>query len=106
MADLAWLRRTGEPMAPEHWDNRMSRIMGAWIGHAGRSVAPLLLLMNGRDMDASFQLPSGNWVAELDTTTADGRSAWRRGTATELMLGARSVMLLREAVESESPRGP
>ena len=106
MADLAWLRRTGEPMAPEHWDNRMSRIMGAWIGHAGRSVAPLLLLVNGRDMDASFQLPPGDWVAELDTTTADGRSAWRRGTATELMLGARSVMLLREAVESESPRGP
>ena len=26
----------------------------------------------------------------------DGRSTWRRGTATELMLGARSVMLLRD----------
>ena len=96
-ADLAWLRRTGEPMTPEHWDNRMSRIMGAWIGHAGRSAAPLLLLVNGRDMDASFQLPAGAWEAELDTTSADGRSDWRRGTATELMLGARSVMLLRDA---------
>ena len=97
VADLAWLRRTGEPMAPEHWDNRMSRIMGAWIGRAGRCATPLLLLVNGRDMDASFQLPPGQWVADLDTTTADGRSAWRRGAATELMLGARSVMLLRDA---------
>ncbi len=114
-ADLAWLRRTGEPMAPEHWDNRMSRIMGAWIGHAGRSAQPLLLLVNGRDMDASFQLPPGDWVAELDTTAADGRSGWRRGTATELMLSARSVMLLRDSGEGgrngesagngEQPRG-
>ncbi len=96
-ADLAWLRRTGEPMAPEHWDNRMSRIMGAWIGRPGRNATPLLLLVNGRDMDASFQLPPGHWVAELDTTRADGRSSWRRGSATELMLGARSVMLLRDA---------
>jgi glycogen debranching enzyme len=109
-ADLAWLRRTGEPMAPEHWDNRMSRIMGAWIGRAGRSETPLLLLVNGRDMDASFQLPPGDWVAELDTTTADGRSTWQRGGATELMLGSRSVMLLRDArparADNELPLGP
>ena len=111
-ADLAWLRRTGEPMAPEHWDNRMSRIMGAWIGRAGRSAAPLLLLVNGRDMDASFQLPAGDWMAELDTTRADGRSVWRRDGARELMLGARSVMLLRDARDAtraagnnELPRG-
>jgi glycogen operon protein len=97
LADLAWMRRTGEPMAPEHWDNRMSRILGAWIGRAGRSGAPLLLLVNGRPMDASFQLPPGDWVAELDTTQADGRSTWRRLGAKELMLGARSLMLLRDA---------
>ena len=108
-ADLAWLRRTGEPMAPEYWDNRMSRIMGAWIGRAGRSATPLLLLVNGRDMDASFQLPPGDWVAELDTTQADGRSTWRRHGATELVLCARSVMLLRDATQdagaNELPRG-
>ena len=108
-ADLAWLRRTGEPMAPEHWDNRMSRIMGAWIGRAGRIATPLLLLVNGRDMNATFQLPPGDWVAELDTTQADGRSTWRRDGATEVMLGARSVMLLLDATHdagaNESPRG-
>jgi glycogen operon protein len=56
-------------------------------------------------MDASFQLPPGDWVAELDTTTADGRSAWRRQGATELVLSARSLMLLRDAgTPTSSPR--
>jgi len=104
--DLAWLRRTGETMAPEHWDNRMSRILGAYIGAPGRGGAPLLLLVNGRNMDASFRLPPGDWLCELDTTVADGRSSWRRGAGPDapdhLMLGARSVMLLRDANEERT----
>ena len=95
--DLAWLRRTGEPMAPEHWDNRMSRIMAAWIGAPGRAGAPLLLMINGRDMDASFQLPPGQWLCDLDSTAPDGSSHWRRGGQTEYLLPARSVVLLRDA---------
>ncbi len=99
MHDLAWLRRTGEPMMPAHWQNRMSRILGAWIGAPGRAVQPLLLLINGRDMDASFVLPPGRWVAELDSTQADGRSHWRQEPSTSaagLVLPARCVMLLRD----------
>jgi len=103
--DLAWLRRTGEPMAPEHWDNRMSRILGAYIGVPGRGGEPLLLLVNGRDMDASFRLPPGTWVAELDTTVPDGRSSWQRGPGDELfMLPSRSVVLLRDASRTSSER--
>jgi glycogen operon protein len=94
--DLAWLRRTGEPMAPEHWDNRMSRILGAWIGTPGRCTTPLLLLVNGRDMDATFRLPPGRWVAELDSSRPDGRSDWRRGAAEHFDLLARTVVLLRD----------
>jgi glycogen operon protein len=94
--DLAWLRRTGEPMAPEHWDNRMSRILGAYIGAPGRGGQSLLLLINGRDMDASFRLPAGLWVCELDSTQADGRSPWRREGQEHYELGARSVVLLRD----------
>jgi glycogen operon protein len=96
-ADLAWLRRTGESMTPEHWNNRMSRVLAAWIGVPGRSRAPLLLLLNGRDMDAQFRLPPGDWVALLDTTSADGSSAWRRGDAPHFELAARSLVLLRDA---------
>jgi glycogen operon protein len=95
--DLAWLRRTGEPMTPEHWNNRMSRILGAWIGAPGRGGAPLLLLINGRDTDASFRLPSGQWVCELDSTMPDGRSNWLHSGQQDYELTARSVVLLRDA---------
>ncbi|MDP1649594.1 MAG: glycogen debranching protein GlgX [Rubrivivax sp.] len=105
--DLAWLRRTGEPMTAEHWNNRMSRILGAHIGGAGRSGAPLLLLVNARDLDASFALPPGDWVAELDTTQPDGRRSWRRACAAQAghyELRARSLVLLRDA--GGPTRGP
>lgn len=94
--DLAWLRRTGEPMAPEHWNNRMSRIMGAWIASPGRGGQPLLLLINGRDMDANFVLPPGRWACELDSTAADGRSAWQQTDDTPYLLPSRSVALMRD----------
>ena len=94
--DLAWMRRTGEPMTPEHWNNRMSRILAAWIGAPGRARAPLLLLINGRDLDAHFKLPPGQWVCELDSTAADGRSSWQRHGEADYLLGARSVVLLRD----------
>ncbi len=107
--DLAWLRRTGEPMTAEHWQNRMSRIMGACIGAPGRSGQTLLLLINGRDMDASFVLPPGHWVAELDSTRPDGRSSWHQDHQTAgaaIMLAARSVMLLRDNSAPALPQKP
>ncbi len=97
--DLSWLRRVGETMAPAHWDNRMSRILGAWINQPGRGGPPLLLLINGRDMDAHFVLPPGRWVCELDSTQADGRSGWRQDPNTPLApypLLSRSVVLMRD----------
>jgi glycogen debranching enzyme len=102
--DLAWLRRHGQAMSPDQWDNRMSRIMGAWIGAPGGSGQPLLLLLNGRDMDATFQLPPGQWLCELDTTQANGKSTWQQTagcTPAVFELGARSVVLLRDITPSE-----
>jgi glycogen debranching enzyme len=103
LADLAWLRRHGEPMSPEQWNNRTSRIMGAWIGAPGLGAAngksPLLLLFNGRDMDASFQLPPGDWLCELDTCIPNGKSQekYKGGDQPNvLQLKSRSVMLLRD----------
>jgi glycogen operon protein len=102
--DLAWLRRTGEPMTAEHWDNRMSRIFGAWISAPGRSDTPLLLLINGRDMNATFRLPPGAWLAELDTTQADGRSPWARRDEEHFIIAARSVVLLRDSGTPPTPK--
>ena len=100
--DLAWLRRTGEPMTPEHWNNRMSRILAAWIAAPGRGSEPLLLMINGRDMDASFVLPPGQWVCELDSTSDTGRNAWLRGDNIEYLLPSRSVVLLRDTAPLKS----
>ena len=106
LPDLAWLRRTGEPMTAEHWNNRMSRILGALIGAPGRAQEPLLLLINGRDLDGDFHLPPGQWQVELDSAQADGRSSWQRGDAVHFGLRARSVVLLRDIAPASAPEGP
>ncbi|CAD5366436.1 glycogen debranching enzyme [Rubrivivax sp. A210] len=95
--DLSWLRRIGEGMAAENWNDRMSRVLGAWIGVPGRGRDALLLMVNARDTDVDFVLPPGEWVAELDSSAADGRSSWRRGKATTFLLPSRSLVLLRDA---------
>jgi len=113
--DLAWVRRTGEPLTERHWNDRMSRILGAFIGAPGRHTAPLLLLMNGRDTDAGFELPPGRWAAMLDSSEPDGRSRWKspevvalRGTrapAARLTfpLRARSLVLLADLGAANGP---
>ena len=95
-ADLAWLRRTGESFTVDQWNNRSSRVLGALVGAPGRGGSRLLVLFNGRDIDMDFVLPAGNWVAELDTTTPDGSTTWRRRGAGVYPLQSRSVVLLRE----------
>jgi glycogen debranching enzyme len=106
LQDLAWLRRTGESMTPQHWDNRMSRIMGAWIGAPGGGGPPLLLLFNGRDRDADFVLPPGRWQVELDSKEPTGATGSPpRPIAEALILAARSVVLLRDCTEP-SPAKP
>jgi glycogen operon protein len=95
--DLTWLRSNGEPPTQEQWNNRSSRVLGAWIGAPGRAEAPLLLLVNARPEDVEFSLPPGHWQAELDTAEPDGASPWRREGATHFPLRARSLVLLRDA---------
>jgi hypothetical protein len=74
--------------------------MGAWIGAPGAASTPVMLLINGRDMDATFVLPPGAWLAELDTTVPNGQSTWQSppagATPTVFNLQARSVVLLRQ----------
>jgi len=110
-ADLAWLHRAGRPLDPEDWQNRTSRVLGALIGgrnaglsDGGNDSAAVLLLFNARDFEVEFELPAGDWVAELDSTQADGRSAWRREGATAFSLPARSVWLLRDASRACDPQ--
>ena len=133
LPDLAWLRRVGEPMTPEHWNNRMSRVLGAFIGAPGGqgdgAGQPLLLLVNGRALDTGFALPPGGWVVELDTANPGGHGSWcpnaqnaekvenaesAEGTTIRVASGSpplqsyplqsRSLVLLRDA--GHKPRAP
>jgi glycogen debranching enzyme len=94
--DLTWQLRSGAPLSPADWGNRMSRILGAWIGTPGGGGAPLLLIVNARDFDADFVPPPGHWHGELDSAEADGR--WRGATpaANPLRVRARSLLLLSD----------
>jgi glycogen operon protein len=97
--DLAWTRRTGAAISAEEWNNRRSRILGAFVGSPGRGGEPLALLVNGRDMDVAFTLPPGAWVAELDSAAEDGETPWARAAGRDdapYPLRARSLVLLRQ----------
>lgn len=95
-ADLTWLRRTGEPLQPEEWNNRGSRILAAWIGRPGRGGDPLLLIFNAREFDAELTLPPGRWTGELDSAEPDGIYRQAAPQHGRLLLSARSVVLLRD----------
>jgi len=94
--DLSWLRRDGQAMTLADWNDRVSRVLGAYIGAPGRTDSPLLLLVNAVDADTGFRLPPGDWHAELDTAEPDGRIRWR-GSDVDYPLRARSLVLLRNA---------
>ena len=99
LADLTWLRRTGQPLRPDEWNNRGSRILAAWIGQPGRGADQLLMIFNARDFDAEFVLPQGHWTGELDSAESDGVHRAPVPRDGPLMLRARSVVLLRQAGE-------
>jgi glycogen operon protein len=96
--DLAWLRRDGRPLAGEDWHQPDARVLGCRIQRPGRGHAAQLLLVHGGDEAVDFQLPPGAWRAVLDSSSSDGRSAWRG--AGQFALAPSAVALLIHDVES------
>ncbi|MGE0393695.1 MAG: glycogen debranching protein GlgX [Vicinamibacterales bacterium] len=97
--DLQWLRRTGRSLEPHEWGSPRSRVLGAWIGQPGRGNEPLLLLVNARAFDVTFQLPvsrNGRWVGELDSEEPDGRLRRPVPADGRFELRTRTVVLLRD----------
>ena len=94
--DLTWLLRTGAPLTAAAWGNRMSRILGAWIGAPGAGGGPLLLIVNARDFDADFVLPPGLWQGELDSAESDGRWPKTVPIPATLRVRSRSLILLSD----------
>ncbi len=92
--DLAWLQRDATPLVSAHWNQPNELVLGCCIGHPGRAVAPVLLLINAGTTDADFTLPTGRWQAVLDSAQAQGRSHWHGVGAAAFGLRAHSIAVL------------
>jgi len=101
-ADLAWLQADGAPLEGDAWNDPAQRLLGTCIGAPGRSAQPLLLLMNGGDVDAPFALPAGTWRVLLDTAALTSQQPM---VQTPLALAAHSLVLL-VLESSPRPEGP
>ena len=92
LADLAWLRSSGDVMQDTDWQNTTDSVLGCLIGQPGRASAPLLLLVNPETKDRRFMLPPGQWDALLDTAQGPDGTAWRGSSS--YCLTAHSLVLL------------
>lgn len=99
--DLEWLHPAGGRMTVAHWNERDERALGALIGAPGGGEERLLLLFNADPADVHFVLPPGRWVAEFDSSRADGVATPAGDVGGDdgstFALPSRSVVLLREA---------
>ncbi|MGI8424445.1 MAG: glycogen debranching protein GlgX [Chloroflexota bacterium] len=110
--DISWLRRDGEEMSEEQWNNQNLRTLGLWLaGNAAdlldergnRAVDDtLVILMNSSPEAVRFRLPpapgSERWTLVLDTErpgAAEGSRSFRGGGT--YRLGPRSMALLKHA---------
>ena len=100
--DLAWLRPDASLLHGDAWRDPSARSLGCLIGLPGRVRGPLLLLVNAGHGSRSFVLPTGDWVALLDSAQPTGETDWRGAGPMQCQVAAHSVMLLvDEGLEKE-----
>ncbi len=95
--DLTWLQPDGSLLQGNAWRDSDSRAFGCLIGQPGRAGAPLLLLINGDDVDQPFMLPAGVWEAFLDSHHPRGLATFHGQGEVPYPLMAHSVVLLAAA---------
>ena len=93
--DLTWLQADGSLLQGAAWRDSKVRCFGCLIGQPGRAKAPLLLLINGDDVDHPFMLPAGVWEAFLDTDDSRGISSFHGQGEVPHPLTAHSVSTAR-----------
>ncbi len=92
--DLAWLRADGEPLHGDAWSQPGQPTLALLIGKPGRAVAPLLWLINGAGVDSGFVLPTGRWIALLDTAHPRGVADRQAQGGERVIVVSRSMLLL------------
>ena len=109
LEDITWLRPDGEEMTQEEWNTHYLRCFGMRLGgdamiefddEGERITDDSFLLLFNADSEVPFLLPSAapdvQWELVLDTADPEAkRGAWIREGGEELLLSARSLLVLR-----------
>jgi glycogen operon protein len=93
--EITWFDKTGRALNADAWRDPSARTLHVRIGARagpGRAVRPLLLLVNAERHACDFELPAGEWIAQLQS---DPAPPWRG--ATPFTLEAHSLALLSPA---------
>jgi glycogen debranching enzyme GlgX len=94
VTDLAWLDADGQPMADDDWAEHDRPVLACLVGKPGKSVVPMLLLLNGHSLEHAFVLPPGSWQVRLDSADPRGLGTRRPLRDLPFTVGARSVVVL------------
>jgi isoamylase len=108
--EISWWRPDGTLMADADWKNGFARSLtvalpGDRITETDDRGEPIvddsfLLLINAHHDAVPFALPApatgSTWVVEVTTDTLDGSAASSDPVGVEVLMQARSVLLLRE----------
>ncbi len=95
--DVSWWNFDGSVLQREAWHQPTARTLACLIGKPGRSPTPLLLLFNSSAKAEAALLPSGHWMALLDTSHPHGQSALQGTGGTTLPVAAHSLVLLQKS---------
>ncbi|TXT38769.1 MAG: glgX [Comamonadaceae bacterium] len=101
--DLSWWQADGSVLQGDAWHHPLTRTLACLVGHPGRSLLPLLLLVNPEASDAEFVLPRGQWQGLLDTAHPRGESRHQGQGASHLTVAANSMLLLQQTA-SHTPQ--
>ncbi len=92
--DLSWWEADGSVLQGDAWQQLMNRALACLVGHPGRSLKPVLLLINASSAAVAFTLPRGSWQVLLDCAHPQGEPPAATPATSTLTVQAPSLCLL------------
>ncbi|MCV7095443.1 glycogen debranching protein GlgX [Mycobacterium kubicae] len=110
--DIAWLTPAGKEMTAQDWDNYFGKSITVFLngealnerGRRGERVVDdsFLLCFNAHEHEVNFVMPNHDyarqWTVELDTTSPTGAAELVVNDCDEIVLPARSLLVLRKTL--------
>ena len=100
---LVWTGGDGETLHDDAWNDEGHRAIGCLINAPGRGEEPVVLMMNGSEVDVDFVLPAGHWKALLDTADPRGEPSWTADGEAPFPLKANTLAVLVGSGASAAP---